>query len=47
MLGLSHQLRVLVVCHCFGENDSIMEIIPARKAIKKEIERYEEGSRES
>lgn len=47
MLGLSHRLRVLAVCHCFREDDSIIRIISARKATKKEIERYEEGSHES
>ncbi len=41
MLGLSHRLRVLVVCHCFREDDSIIRIISARKATRKEIERYE------
>ena len=47
MLGLSHRLRILVVCHCFREDDSIIRIISARKATKKEIEHYEEGSHES
>ena len=42
MLGVSHRLRVLMVCHCFREDDSIIRIISARKATKKEIERYEE-----
>ncbi|MBI1953943.1 MAG: BrnT family toxin [Candidatus Omnitrophica bacterium] len=46
MLGLSHRLRILVVCHCFREDDSIIRIISARKAAKKEIECYEEGSHE-
>ena len=36
MLGLSQRLRVLVVCHCFGESDSAIRIISARKATKKE-----------
>ena len=25
MLGLSGQLRILVVCHCFRENDEVIE----------------------
>lgn len=47
MLGLSHRLRVLIVCHCFRGDDSIIRIISARKATKKEIERYEEEKHES
>ena len=42
MLGVSYRLRVLIVCHCFREGDSTIRIISARKATKKEIERYEE-----
>ena len=40
MLGVSYRLRVLIVCHCFREGDSTIRIISARKATKKEIERY-------
>lgn len=36
MLGISFQLRVLVVCHCFRAADTIIRIISARKANKKE-----------
>lgn len=43
MLGMSYRLRVLIVCHCFRRDDSIIRIISARKATKKEIERYEEA----
>ena len=42
MLEVSHRLRVIMVCHCFREDDSIIRIISARKATKKEIEHYEE-----
>ncbi len=42
MLGVSYRLRVLIVCHCFREGDSTIRIISARKATRKEIERYEE-----
>ena len=41
MLGVSYRLRMLIVCHCFREGDSTIRIISARKATKKEIERYE------
>ena len=43
MLGVSYRVRVLMVCHCFREDDSTIRIISARKATKKEIERYDEG----
>ncbi len=42
MLGVGYRLRILLVCHCFREDDSIIRIISARKATKKEIKRYEE-----
>ena len=40
MLGMSFTLRVLVVSHCYRENDSVIRIISARKADKKEQEHY-------
>jgi uncharacterized protein len=40
MLGISIKLRVLVVCHCFRVDDSIIRIISARKANKKEAATY-------
>ena len=43
LLGLSARLRVLVVCHCLREGESVIRIISARKATKKEIGHYEEG----
>ena len=36
MLGMSFALRVLVVCHCCRENESVIRIISARKANKQE-----------
>ena len=42
MLGVSYRLRVLLVCHCFRAGGSEIRIISARKATKKEAERYEE-----
>ena len=39
MLGMSLTLRVLVVSHCYREND-IIRIISARKADKKEQDSY-------
>jgi len=41
LLGLSSVLRLLVVCHCYRENDELIRIISARKATKKESSTYE------
>jgi uncharacterized protein len=43
LLGLSSGGRLLVVVHCYRESDSVVRIISARKAIKKEVRFYEEG----
>ena len=40
LLGMSFQLRVLVVCHCYREGESVIRIISARKADKREQETY-------
>jgi uncharacterized DUF497 family protein len=40
MLGMSFTLRILVVCHCYREDDSIIRIISARKADKREQSAY-------
>ena len=36
LLGLSQSLKILVVCHCYKNDESKIRIISARKAIKKE-----------
>ena len=40
ILGISSALRLLVVCHCYRENDMIIRIISARKATRKEQKQY-------
>jgi uncharacterized DUF497 family protein len=40
LLGLSIKLKILVVCHCYRENESMIRIISARKATKKEQSVY-------
>ena len=40
LLGLSLKLKVLVVCHCYRKDESIIRIISARKATKKEQKYY-------
>lgn len=42
MLGMSYQLRVLVVSHCERHGD-VIRIISARKAHRDEARYYEEG----
>ena len=41
MLGLSNQLRVLVVCHCERAGGDVIRIISARKATANERKHYE------
>ena len=36
LLGLSQKLKVLVVCHCYRDDESKIRIISGRKATKKE-----------
>ena len=40
LLGLSSQMRILIVVHCFREEDSIIRIVSARKATKNESKEY-------
>jgi len=42
ILGLSQKLNVLVVCHCYREDTSMIRIISARKATKREQSQYQE-----
>jgi uncharacterized DUF497 family protein len=40
MVGVSQNLRILIVCHCFREDNSVIRIISARKATKGEEDNY-------
>ena len=42
LLGMSERFRVLVICHCYRQDNSVIRIISARKATKKERRTYEE-----
>ena len=44
ILGLSFIPRVLVVCHCYRKQDSVIRIISARKATKHEQKQYRSKS---
>ena len=39
-IGLSENMRILMVCHCYKENGDLIRIISARKATKGEIRIY-------
>ena len=43
LLGMSKSAKVCIVCHCYRESDTVIRIISARKATKKEVERYVRG----
>jgi uncharacterized protein len=43
LLGTSSSRRTLVIIHCYRESDSLVRIISARKATRKEIRFYGEG----
>jgi len=36
VIGFSERLRLLIVCHCYRNDDTIVRIISARKASKSE-----------
>ena len=40
LLGVSATLRLLLICHCFKENDAVVRIISARKATAQEAKFY-------
>ena len=40
LLGLSRNLKILVVCHCYRESDCVIRLISARQANKSEISFY-------
>ncbi len=41
ILGFSAQVRLLVVCHCYREENALIRLISARKATKIERSFYE------
>lgn len=41
LLGLSSRLRLLLVCHCYREEEETIRIISARRANKTEQRQYE------
>jgi uncharacterized protein len=45
ILGISLKPRLLVVCHCYRENDAVIRIFSARKATRKEAALYRRFSK--
>ena len=43
LIGFSYKYNLLVVCHCYRQNDEIIRIISARKATKNETREYLEN----
>ncbi len=41
LLGLSHSLRVILICHCYRSKGNVIRIISARKAVNRELKAYE------
>lgn len=40
LLGYSSSLRLLVICHCYRSDESVIRIISARKATRHEAASY-------
>ncbi|MBQ3321207.1 BrnT family toxin [Candidatus Saccharibacteria bacterium] len=40
ILGISRKAHICIVSHCYRESDSIIRIISARKATKREMKSY-------
>ena len=43
LIGMSSHANICIVSHCYRKSDTVIRIISARKATKKESERYAEG----
>ncbi|HSB45036.1 MAG TPA: BrnT family toxin [Nitrospira sp.] len=42
LMGVSRNLNILVVCHCYRREGQVIRIISARRANKKELRSYKE-----
>ena len=40
LLGMSYTPRLILVCHCYRENDCKIRIISARKSTRREAQMY-------
>jgi len=41
LLGISSQLRLLIICHCYRADDGVIHLISARKATRQEASYYQ------
>jgi uncharacterized DUF497 family protein len=41
LLGISKKMNLLLICHCYREQNGTIRIISARKATKNEAKHYE------
>ena len=41
LLGMSNRMHLLLVCHCYREEDNVIRIISARRADKSEAKQYQ------
>ena len=46
LLGMSETAKVCIVCHCYRESDTVIRIISARQATRKEEQRYVRRNRD-
>lgn len=44
LLGMSTHSNILVISHCYSENDDVIRIISARKATALEVKEYVLGN---
>jgi len=42
LLGISANVRILTVCHCYRQDEKTVRIISARKATNREAKQYQE-----
>ncbi len=40
LLGISSKMRILLIIHCYREQESVIRIISARQATQKESQHY-------
>ena len=41
LLGLSSDMKLLLVCHCYRSEEGVIRLISARKATKNEAKHYQ------
>lgn len=43
IIGKSIKSNICLVCHCYRQDNKVIRIISARKATRKEVDRYVKG----